>query len=885
MRAKQFREGHLLRIMRLREQLTGIWQMARSVFPIALAMALFALGLYAVSRLLADVKLSDVLAQVHGTPVSTLVLALLATLGGYLCLVGYDWSALRYIGKPLPLPITLTGGLMAYAFGNTIGLSAVSGGAVRYRVYSGLGLDAYDVAAVSTFAAVSYGLAATVIGLGAVALYPGLMGALAPLPPVAMRWSAIAAILIIVLPLVVAGARKGSLSYGRFTLRAPSLPVLFGQALFSFGDICLAAMALYLLMPAGDIGFAAFLGIFATATMAGILSHVPGGVGVFETVVLAALPASIPIETAAAAWLLFRLIYFIVPFALALSVLALYEALVVVRSASGFEPRWRLGRRLAAMGPALGAISPMAPVVLAAMIFGSGLWMSFAALLPSSTDAAEALERVFPLVLLEGGALMSSVLGAVLIILALGVARRSLGAYWLALGAMAGGIVVALIHAFDTESAVTLGIAMLILLPFRREFNRRTSLVHGAFSPAWFVMVFGLILSVGFVLIFAHKGTPYSSELWWQFATDKGAPRALRAGLVLALLVALAALTLLLRVPRLHPAPPAAEDVQQARRIVGAQPNPDAALALTGDKTLMFSDDRRGFVMFGVHGRSWIALGGPVGPQDVAAELGWAFVDAARRAGARPIFYQVGEADLSLMLDLGLSLHKLGERAVVDLAAFSLEGPSRKKLRAAHARAARDGLSLEILQPPHSASLMAALSTISEEWLLAKKTREKRFSVGRFDPDWLAQWPLVVVRQEGRIVAFANLMRTETAGQATIDLMRHLNNAPAGVMDFLFTELMLTLKALGAESFSMGMAPLSGLEARQGVRLWNRFGAAIFQHGGHFYNFAGLRAFKAKFDPRWEPRYLAVASAAPPMIPLADAAMLIAGGTRGMIAA
>ena len=141
--------------------------MARAAFPYVLAVALFGLGLYAVSRLLADVDLADVLAQVHATPTSTLVLAALATLLGYLCLVGYDWSGLRYIGKPLPLPVTITGGLMAYAFGNTIGLSAVSGGAVRYRIYSGFGLDGYDVAAVSTFAAVSYGVAATVIGFAA----------------------------------------------------------------------------------------------------------------------------------------------------------------------------------------------------------------------------------------------------------------------------------------------------------------------------------------------------------------------------------------------------------------------------------------------------------------------------------------------------------------------------------------------------------------------------------------------------------------------------------------------------------------------------------------------------------------------------------------------
>ena len=111
--------------------------------------------------------------------------------------------------------------------------------------------------------------------------------------------------------------------------------------------------------------------------MAGILSHVPGGVGVFETVVLAALPATIPVETAAAALLLFRLIYFILPFVLALAVLALYEALFALRGTVGLKSGDKINRSLAATGSTLGAVSPMAPVVLSVMIFGSGLWMSF----------------------------------------------------------------------------------------------------------------------------------------------------------------------------------------------------------------------------------------------------------------------------------------------------------------------------------------------------------------------------------------------------------------------------------------------------------------------------------------------------------------------------
>jgi phosphatidylglycerol lysyltransferase len=141
------------------------------------------------------------------------------------------------------------------------------------------------------------------------------------------------------------------------------------------------------------------------------------------------------------------------------------------------------------------------------------------------------------------------------------------------------------------------------------------------------------------------------------------------------------------------------------------------------------------------------------------------------------------------------------------------------------------------------------------------------------------------VRQGGRTVAFANLLPGGTGRMATVDLMRHAGDAPPGTMEFLFTDLMLRLKAEGFAAFSLGMAPLSGLAPERSHRLWDRFGALVYRHGGSFYNFEGLRAFKEKFDPDWHPRYLAAPSALPPLLPLADAARLIGGRTASPPAA
>lgn len=844
----------------------------RQFLPYVVAFALFGAGLYALNRMLAPVDIREVALQIRATPWNVTGIALMTTVMGYLFLAGYDWSALRHIGKPLPLPVTMTGGLMAYAFGNTIGLSAISGGAVRWRVYSGLGLDGYDIAAISTFTAASFGVAASVIGFSALALHPTALGALLPLPPPTIRLIAVAAILAVMLPLLWASITRRALRIGRFCLDAPTLGVLGTQLVICLGDIVFSALTLYVLLPASDLSFPTFLAVFAAAMMAGILSHVPGGVGVFESVIIAAMPPSVPIDQVAAGLLLFRLIYYLVPFAMALVLLALYEFWRLL----GRRPVTALGRQLAAVEPALRAVTPLAPLLLAVMVFGSGLWMSVSALLPPMTETAQLAENFFPLAFVEGSILLSSALGAGLIVLSLGVVRRSLGAFWLTIAAMLTGAVFALLEGLDLEQAGALVLGVLILLPFRSAFHRRSMLTHSAMTPGWIALIVAALAGFGFVLFFAHKDTPYSNEIWWQFAADERAPRALRAGLLVCLMVGLSALFLLLRIPRFRPSPPDPRTLEIAGQIAMRGENPDAGFVLTGDKAVMLSDDHQAFLMFGVAGSSWIAYGPPVGEAEACEEVAYSFVDAARRAGARPIFYEVGPDAVPLMLDLGMTLHKMGEEAVIDLDRFSLDGPARKRLRTTHARAGRDGLTLEIVAPPHSPALLAELRGISDEWLAGKKSREKGFSVGRFDPDWLNHWQIALVREHGTIIAFGTIMTTDQRHIASIDLMRHRLKAPSGTMEFLFTALMLALKERGYPALSLGMAPLAGLDPQRSRRTWDRFGALIFRHGGSFYKFEGLRAFKDKFGPDWTPHYLATPTSMPPLLPLADAARLIA---------
>jgi phosphatidylglycerol lysyltransferase len=299
--------------------------------------------------------------------------------------------------------------------------------------------------------------------------------------------------------------------------------------------------------------------------------------------------------------------------------------------------------------------------------------------------------------------------------------------------------------------------------------------------------------------------------------------------------------------------------------------------------------------MYQVSGRSWISMGDPVVAHNDKAgtnaqqaterayEMAWSFREMSDEHGGWTVFYQVTPEFLPLYVDLGLALMKLGEEARVHLPEFSLEGSQRAEFRTTRRKAEREGVSFEVLMPPLQPEVLAELGDISQDWLSAKSANEKRFSVGYFMPSYISQFPTAVARVQGKIVAFANLWPTITREELSVDLMRYSQLAPKGVMDYLFVEVMLWGKAQGYQWFNLGMAPLSGLEQHPLAPIWHRVGNLVFDVGGHFYNFEGLRRYKEKFLPVWEPRYLAAPGGLALPRVLLDVTSLIAGGLREIV--
>lgn len=814
----------------------------------------------------AEFSYQDLLDAIRATPGSALACALLATFISFLALTGYDHSSLRYVGANVGYGVAAQTAFIAYALSNTIGLGVLTGGAVRMRLYGAAGVEAGVISKAIAFNAVAFMLGISVVGAGAVLWGAHSVAPALHLSPLLLQAGAGVVLAVAAGLLILCRDGKERLLFGRFRLRLPSISLALQQLLFSAIDIAATAAVLWFLLPAGSVAFPTFVGFFAIAIVLGVLSHVPGGLGVFEAVMLIALRTHVATESLAAALVLYRLIYYILPLLLAVALLVLLEI-----------------RRGTASAVTQAAVS-LAPLLLAAYTLVIGVMLLISGVTPATDAATELLALNVPLPVVEASHFLGSIVGLGLLFVARGMLLRLDAAWWAGLLLGIASLLFAVPKGIALSEATLIAFLVLALSLSHSQFTRRASLFAQPFTGGWLLCIVAIVGALTGLLFFVYRDVDYTGELWWQFEFDAHAPRSLRALVGVALLALALAARQLLRPPA-PPAPnPAPADIDRAASIVRNQNSADACVALMGDKHFLFSESGNAFVMYGRRARSWVGLFDPVGPQAEWSELVWRFLEMAREQGGRTSFYQVRPQTLPVYLDAGLRAFKLGEYAYVPLPDFSLKGKARSDLRQALNRGEREGMSLEVLPPPVSAATLAELRAVSDAWLADHDTAEKSFSLGSFTDDYVRRLPIAAVRVHGNLVAFATLMTTNSRFEASVDLMRHVPGTPNGTMDFLFARLLLHFQAEGFQRFGLGMAPLSGMADHPLATRWHRLGRLLFAHGENFYNFQGLRAFKEKFAPEWEARYLVAPGGLAPLFVLADVAALISGGLRGVIA-
>jgi phosphatidylglycerol lysyltransferase len=275
------------------------------------------------------------------------------------------------------------------------------------------------------------------------------------------------------------------------------------------------------------------------------------------------------------------------------------------------------------------------------------------------------------------------------------------------------------------------------------------------------------------------------------------------------------------------------------------------------DKSHFFSPSRRTFLAYSAARGFALVLGDPVGPAEEVESTVTEFSRFCDENDWGFAFYQTLPDFLPAYARCGLARLKLGEDAIVDLAKFDLDARDRRGLRTAVHKLERQGLGVRSYEPPLTDDLLARLEGISEDWLAIPGRRERQFTLGRFEREYLRRCPVLAASTaEGEMQAFVNVVPSYHRGETTIDLMRRRRNAPNGVMEFLLVKLLFRSRDQGFARFSLGLAPMSGFQAEEHASPEERAIHFFFQHLNAVFSFTGLRAYKAKFATDWEPRYV-----------------------------
>ena len=792
-----------------RGQADGVTRLLRLLSPL-LGVLLFVVAVEVLRRALHAYHWAEVAAELRAIVDWRLALALVLTAGSYLALTGYDVLALDYVGARLSYARVALASFVGYALSHNLGAALLSGGAIRYRLYSAWGLTALDVGKVVLFDAAAFWLGFLVV-LGATFVAGGLPpGLAAHLPPAAARAAGIAALALVAGYLVLCARRPGPLRWRELEIGLPPPRLAAAQIAIATLDWLLAAAVLCVLLPGGAASFGRLVGAFAVAQIAGVASTVPAGLGVFETGIILLLAHRGAGPALLGSLVAYRLVYYLVPLMLAVAAARRARARGAARhDAAGGRARSAAGRLASCRMRSRSDVRSRASCCWSPgrrRRCSNRLGWLARRRAPSAARGLplrrERRRRRAPAARARAPAAAGRRLGP-----GVGAPRdghRRVAAEGPRLGG--GG-----------RSSRSCSAA---LVRCRRQFDRRAALLASPLTRRWVVAVAaGRSCGVTWLLLVAYRHVEYTNELWWQFELEADAPRSLRAPSAprcSSSAWARAGSCGTHRRSRWRRRPRSSSGRDGHRR---GSPAPSAHLALLGDKTFLLSTSGAAFVMYAgrraAAGWRWAIR---CGRSRSARELAWRFRELGDRHGGRTVFYEVGDDHLPIYLELGLTLLKLGEEARVPLTGFSLEGTrgkgSARRTAMPSATAAASRSCLRPASPSCSASSAACPTRGSPRRRRAR--RASRSASSRRTTSVPVRW-----RWCGRSSASS---RSRTCGSAPSTRSSRSTScatgpdAPAGLMDYLFVELMLWGSRQGYRWFNLGMAPLAGLERSRSPR-------------------------------------------------------------------
>lgn len=504
-------------------------------------------------------------------------------------------------------------------------------------------------------------------------------------------------------------------------------------------------------------------------------------------------------------------------------------------------------------------LSDISNIIVSALVFLSGVLLIISGVYPTIFYKIKFLDTIYSLSFLRFSHRASVLIGLMLIMTSKEVFFKVKRAYYVTLTLLIIGGVFAFIKDLDyAEGMFILGVIILLRLSKKSFYRESIPIKITKLSTILIIFSFIIIVFANFV----HKFNIHFSRNYRYYVDFFQSTRGyLRIALYTYVAFIIFVIIWYLTMPK----------IENDERYVDADLDKISKfyseidygtifshLVYLRDKKVFWANEGKSLIMYSKYKDKIIVLGDPIATRENLYSSIEEFQEFTDLYGYDVVFYEIEERNFSTYHDAGYYFFKLGEEAVVNLEEFNLVGSKKSAFRNTLRRVEREGYSFQIIEPPFNKEVINQLKEISDKWLGSRK--EKGFSLGWFSEDYIQRSPIAILKneEENKIMGFVTLMDANDGGRTiAIDLMRIDKDAPNASMDYLMLNLFLTFKEKGYKYFSLGEAPLSNVGFNMHSHLQEKLARLVYNSGNIFYSFDGLRRYKSKFSPVWQPRYLA----------------------------
>jgi len=840
-------------ILRLR---TFFTLRGKNILKVAFSMLIVTLIYMEGKNELSKISLAASLTLLRSFAPIQLLLFFIAGSAAVSCMTLYDYFIIKNLKYKISFLKTWRISWISNTFNNFLGFGGLTGAGIRSMLYKEENVSSKECLFINVLL-----VPATTTGLSILALL-GIFNIL-PMKPILSqhKWFSIAVIsfalylfiylLLFKIKWIKDKVLPASISVDSST--ALRIKLVFASV-FEWGG---AGMLLWYISSntLNNINPLQVFSILTVAASVGILSMMPGGIGSFDLVTILGfqLAGASPSE-ALAILFIYRAFYYIIPWIFG-AIMAVIGMISKNKQEDVVVPS--LFNKFLDFPSGNVFISDLGVWALSLMVFVSGIVLLISAATPSIAGRIKLLSEISTFSLMHFSHSISIAIGLMLLVLSWKIKERLKRAFNWTLVLLVLGALTTFMKGLDFEEATFLLIIALLLWLSKPRYYRESAPIK---KRTIVLYLFVTSISIFFYALLGNliHADFIKSHSAFYILTIR--PRAFIRNAIFAFINCWIFLFFLLSTSfnTKFNSKPKDEDIQKLKLFLEKyQGNFLTHLIFLKDKNLYWAQNDKVLLTYGDIGNKLIVLGDPIGDPSLFKNAIEDFQIFADKFGHTPVFYQVSEKYFKHYHENGYYFFKLGEEAIINLDTFTLAGGDNQSLRSAKNRLVKENFKFEVLNPPFSSDFISEIKLISDVWL--EKRKEKGFSLGYFSEDYIQSAQVAIFRNAlNDIVAFATIMPTYDEVSLSIDLMRFDHSTcPNGTMEALFVNLINWSKDQNYKYFNIGMAPLSNVGLSPFAHDQEKLAKFVYKFGNYWYKFSGLRNYKEKFHPDWEPRYLA----------------------------